>query len=79
MTPTGAVTTLYSFPYDTATFQAPIGAFPTAGLIQGSEAFLYASHRIGDCPAATGRWAAAPPFAFPLPAYSGVCINFPHQ
>ncbi len=41
MTPAGAVTTLYSFPYDTATSQAPNGAFPTAGLIQGSDGLLY--------------------------------------
>ncbi len=41
MTPAGAVTTLYSFPYDSAAGNAPNGAFPTAGLIQAKDGFLY--------------------------------------
>ncbi len=41
MTAAGAVTTLYSFPYDTKTSTAPDGAFPTAGLIQGQDGYLY--------------------------------------
>ena len=41
MTPSGAVTRLYSFPYDTSTSTAPNGAFPTAGLIQGKDGYLY--------------------------------------
>ena len=41
MTPAGAVTTLYSFPYDTDSSSAPNGAFPTAGLIQGQDGYLY--------------------------------------
>ena len=41
MTPQGKVTALYSFPYDPATSTAVNGAFPTAGLIQGKDGFLY--------------------------------------
>jgi uncharacterized repeat protein (TIGR03803 family) len=41
MTPQGKVTTLYSFPYDTTTGTAASGAFPTAGLIQGADGYLY--------------------------------------
>ncbi len=41
MTPQGKVTALYSFPYDPATSTAANGAFPTAGLIQGKDGFLY--------------------------------------
>jgi uncharacterized repeat protein (TIGR03803 family) len=41
MTPQGKVTALYSFPYDTATGTAANGAFPTAGLIQGADGYLY--------------------------------------
>ncbi len=41
MTPAGAVTTLYSFPYDTATQTAPYGAYPNAGLIQAKDGYLY--------------------------------------
>ena len=41
MSPQGKVTTLYSFPYDTATSSAPNGAFPTAGLIQATDGYLY--------------------------------------
>ncbi len=41
MTPQGVVTALYSFPYDKNTGTAPNGAFPTAGLIQGADGYLY--------------------------------------
>ncbi len=41
MTAKYVVTTLYSFPYDTATGKAADGAFPTAGLIEGKDGFLY--------------------------------------
>ena len=41
MTPQGTVSVLYSFPYDTAASTAPSGAFPTAGLIQGADGYLY--------------------------------------
>jgi uncharacterized repeat protein (TIGR03803 family) len=41
LTPQGAITTLYSFPYDTATKTAAKGAFPTAGLIEGQDGYLY--------------------------------------
>jgi uncharacterized repeat protein (TIGR03803 family) len=41
MTPKGAVTVLYSFFYDTSTGTAPGGVFPTAGLIQGKDGYLY--------------------------------------
>ncbi len=41
MTPQGTVTVLYSFPYNTTTSTAPNGAFPTAGLIQGADGYLY--------------------------------------
>ncbi len=61
MTPAGAVTTLYSFPYDTATSQAPNGAFPTAGLIQGSDGLLYGVAQDGGmlgCNGALGCGAA---------------------
>lgn len=37
----GVETVLYSFPFDTAANAAPNGAFPTAGLIQGQDGFLY--------------------------------------
>jgi len=38
---TGVQTVLFNFPYDTATSSAPDGAYPTAGLIQGVDGFLY--------------------------------------
>jgi len=41
MTPQGKVTALYSFGYDTTTSTAANGAFPTAGLIQGADGYLY--------------------------------------
>jgi len=41
MTPQGKVTVLYAFPYDSSTSTAPDGAYPTAGLIQGQDGFLY--------------------------------------
>ncbi len=41
MTPQGKVTALYSFGYDTSTATAANGAFPTAGLIQGADGYLY--------------------------------------
>ena len=41
LTPQGAITTLFSFPYDTATSTAPKGAYPTAGLIEGKDHNLY--------------------------------------
>ena len=41
MTPQGTVTALYSFPYDTTASTAANGAFPTAGLIQGADGYLY--------------------------------------
>jgi uncharacterized repeat protein (TIGR03803 family) len=43
ITRTGTLTTLYSFPYDTSTStpSAPNGAYPTAGLIQGKDGYLY--------------------------------------
>ena len=41
MTPQGTVTALYSFPYDTTSGTAANGAFPTAGLIEGADGYLY--------------------------------------
>ncbi len=47
MTPAGKVTSIYSFPYDTATGIAPNGAFPNAGLIQGKDGYLYGVAQLG--------------------------------
>ena len=41
MTPKGAVKVLYSFVYDTDSGTAPGGVYPTAGLIQGADGYLY--------------------------------------
>ncbi len=41
MTLKGVVTALYSFPYDAGTGSAADGAYPTAGLIQGKDGYLY--------------------------------------
>ena len=54
MTPQHVVTTLYSFPYDTATSIAPNGAFPTAGLIQGKDGFLYGVAQDGGVASCNG-------------------------
>ena len=57
MTPQGTVTSLYSFPYDAATGSAPDGAYPTAGLIQGQDGYLYGVAQdggIGRCNGALG-------------------------
>ncbi|MBD5654872.1 MAG: hypothetical protein IAI50_06790 [Candidatus Eremiobacteraeota bacterium] len=52
MTPQGTVTALYSFPYNTAKGLAPNGAYPTAGLIQGQDGYLYGVARGGGIPSA---------------------------
>ena len=38
---TGVETVIFNFPFDTPTNSAPDGAYPTAGLIQGKDGFLY--------------------------------------
>ncbi len=57
MTPQGTVTVLYSFPYSATTNRAPQGAFPTAGLIQATDGFLYGVAQdggLGGCNGALG-------------------------
>jgi uncharacterized repeat protein (TIGR03803 family) len=41
ITPAGALSVLYSFPYDTSTSTAPNGWFPQAGLVQGKDGNFY--------------------------------------
>lgn len=41
ITPAGALSVLYSFPYDTSTSTAPDGWFPQAGLVQGKDGNFY--------------------------------------
>jgi uncharacterized repeat protein (TIGR03803 family) len=41
ITPAGALSVVYSFPYDTATSTAPDGWFPQAGLVQGKDGNFY--------------------------------------
>jgi uncharacterized repeat protein (TIGR03803 family) len=50
MTPQGTVTVLYAFPYDASSSTAPDGAYPTAGLIQGSDGYLYGVAQDGGAP-----------------------------
>ena len=41
ITPTGVLSVLYSFPYDTSSSTAPDGWFPQAGLVQGKDGNFY--------------------------------------
>jgi uncharacterized repeat protein (TIGR03803 family) len=54
MTPQRVVTVLYSFPYDTATGTAQNDAYPTAGLIEGKDGFLYGVAQEGSIPGCNG-------------------------
>jgi uncharacterized repeat protein (TIGR03803 family) len=56
ITAQGAETVLYSFPFDTSTTTAPNGAFPTAGLIEGKDGYLYGVAQDGGIRGCNGEF-----------------------
>jgi uncharacterized repeat protein (TIGR03803 family) len=54
--PTGAETVIYSFTYDSNSHTAPNGAFPTAGLIQDKDGYLYGVAQDGGISGCNGAY-----------------------